>query len=116
MKKAHTGKLGEDLATEYLRKKGLKIIERNFRTPIGEIDIIARDGSTIVIVEVKTRSSLKYGHPLEAIDQRKQKRLRRLALYYLKYCGDENANIRFDVLAIVKNPHGCEITHIKEAF
>ncbi|NOX20989.1 MAG: YraN family protein [Nitrospirae bacterium] len=116
MKKTRTGREGEDLAVKYLRKNGLKIIERNFRTPIGEIDIIARDGPAIVIVEVKTRTSLNFGHPLEAVDQRKQKRLRRLALYYLKYRGIENVQVRFDVLAIVKTDNGHKISYIKEAF
>ncbi len=116
MKHLSTGKEGEDFAVRFLKKKGLKILERNFRTPIGEIDIVAKDGSTIVIVEVKTRKGLGRGHPLEAVDLRKQKRLRRLAQLYLKIKGYNEPPVRFDVLGLVRDEEGFQVSYVKDAF
>ncbi len=76
------GKYGEDLACEYLQKENYQIIERNFRIRGGEIDIIARDGKTLVYVEVKTRSSHKFGLPEESVNYHKIKFLERAAKFY----------------------------------
>ncbi|HQJ35005.1 MAG TPA: YraN family protein, partial [Rhodoglobus sp.] len=73
------GRRGEEIAARYLASRGLAIVERNWRCPQGEIDLIARDGGELVFVEVKTRSSVAYGHPLESITPVKLARLRRLA-------------------------------------
>ncbi len=109
-----TGEEKEQLAIDFLRKKGYFIIESNFRVRQAEIDIIARDGSTIVFVEVKYRSSTTQGHPLEAVDCRKQQKISRAALSYLSRnkISLDNTSIRFDVIGIL----GKEITHIENAF
>ena len=77
-----TGKKGEDLACDFLKKQGYKIIERNFRIRGGEIDIIAQDGNTLVYVEVKTRTSHQFGYPEEAVTRWKLRFLERAAKYY----------------------------------
>ncbi|RMG73227.1 MAG: YraN family protein, partial [Nitrospirae bacterium] len=110
MKHLITGKEGEDFAVRFLKKRGLKVIERNYRTPIGEIDIVARDGRDIVIVEVKTRKGLEHGHPLEAVDARKQHKLRRLAQFYMKTKGLTDVHIRFDVLGLIKEADGYRVS------
>lgn len=105
------GKEGEELAVEYLTQKGYKVLEKNFRTPIGEIDIIAKYKNFIVIIEVKRRISDTFGEPFLAVNHRKQERLKKLALYYLQRVGKEHP-VRFDVIAI-KDKH---IEHIENAF
>jgi putative endonuclease len=94
------GKQGEVLAAEFLAKRGLEVVGRNVRCPMGEIDLIAREGSTWVFVEVKSRFSHAYGLPQEAVTASKQKRLTRLALWYLKHHHLERQLARFDVMAI----------------
>jgi len=79
-----TGDWGEDLAAAELEKAGYKIIDRNFRTRFGEIDIIAEDGNTLVFVEVKAKSSTKYGAPAEMITRRKQHKLKLMSQYYVQ--------------------------------
>ena len=76
------GHEGEDMAVGYLKDKGFTILCRNYKTPLGEADIIARDRETIVFIEVKARSNAGFGEPFEAVDGRKQERLRRIALWY----------------------------------
>jgi putative endonuclease len=78
------GRAGELKAAEFLKKAGYKIIKKNYRTPFGEIDIIALDGETLVFVEVKTRSSDDYGAPSEAVNQKKQEKYVRTALSFLQ--------------------------------
>jgi putative endonuclease len=94
------GQRGESLAVNHLRGKGYKILERNFKSPIGEIDIIAREGRTIVFVEVKARSSDDFGAAKWAVDERKQRKLSLLALDYLKRKSLLDQSARFDVVAI----------------
>ena len=74
-KRHETGKLGEDLAEKYLEQIGYKVIERNFECKQGEIDIIALDKNEIIFIEVKTRTSIKYGSPADAVNENKQKNL-----------------------------------------
>jgi len=97
------GFLGEDIAVKLVQEKGFTVLERNFRCKHGEIDIIARDGKKIIFIEVKTRKSARYGTPEEAVDWRKQKKLRLLAVHYLsKHCL-KFCSCRFDVYSIYLN-------------
>lgn len=110
------GTKGEDLAVKFLKKKGYKIIARNYKNYVGEIDIIARDGDTVVFIEVKTRADDSFGYPFEAVNKRKRQKLKNLALLYLKKQGKE-LPVRFDVLSIFCMDDGKkEIEHIKDAF
>ncbi len=111
MGRIKTGKEGELLAKEYLLEKGFKIIATNYRTPFGEIDIIAKDKGYIVIVEVKRRMSDIFGDPSFAVDNKKREKLKKLALYYLSKIGKDSP-VRFDVIAIKDR----EIFHIENAF
>lgn len=112
--KRRLGAYKEKLAEAYLEAQGLKIIERNYRTRYEEIDLIAREDKTIVFVEVKYRSSDRYGTPLEAVDYKKKKRISMGAVSYL---GRHNmslsdTSVRFDVVGICKD----EIEHVRNAF
>ena len=100
------GRYGEDLAVEHLRRQGLTIVARNWRCSAGELDVIARDGDTLVVCEVKTRSSRAYGDPVEAVTPRKLRRLRGLALRWLDEQGIHVPDIRFDVIGIIQPPAG----------
>ena len=93
------GGLGEDFAVYYLESCGYRIIERNFRCRLGEIDLIAQDGKTLVFVEVKTRRSRRYGSPHEAVTTAKQAKLRTVASFYLQR-QRTSTPCRFDVLAL----------------
>ena len=108
-----TGAGYELRAASYLEARGFRILERNFRSRTGEIDIIAQDGDTLVFAEVKYRSSGSFGAPEEAVDGRKQERIRRTSDYYILTHGvPEGCPVRFDVIGIM----GGEIRHIKDAF
>ena len=98
--KIHLGKIGEDLAAVFLQRRGYKILERNFRSRIGEVDIIARDKNTICFIEVKTRRSEMMGSAWEAVSIFKQKKLTLTALNYLKYKNWDDCEVRFDVVAV----------------
>jgi putative endonuclease len=109
------GNKGEDLAARFLKSKGYKIIARNFKTPLGELDIIAMDGETLVFVEVKARHDDSFGRPFESVDHRKREKLRKVALYYMKKQQKELRS-RFDVLSIEMDGGGHRIEHIVDAF
>ncbi len=109
------GKIGEDLAVQYIKKKGYKVIERNYRTPYGEIDIIAYDNDVLVFIEVKTRSQNRYGSPAEAITKIKAKHIYRSAEYYVLKHHLEKASIRFDVIEIMKEKGNTIIHKISNA-
>lgn len=94
-----TGQCGEDAAAEYLKKKNYKIIERNYKNKIGEIDIIAKTKTDLVFVEVKTRSSKKFGTPTEAITYYKKRKIVNTAKYYLLK-NPTDLNISFDVVEV----------------
>ncbi|MDH4319672.1 MAG: YraN family protein, partial [Desulfobulbaceae bacterium] len=94
------GSKGEDAAAFHLQQKGYEILCRNYRQRFGEIDIVARDGDVLVFVEVKTRRSLRYGTPFEAIDQRKQRQLSKVALHYISRYKLYHQPARFDVIAV----------------
>jgi len=93
------GEKGEEIARKFLKKKGYKLLAENYKTPMGEIDIIAKDGKEIVFIEVKTRESLQFGQPFEAVNYIKRKRITKAALSYLKRF-KELPPCRFDVLSI----------------
>ena len=94
------GQRGENAAVRYLKRKGYRILARHLDSPLGELDIIAVDGRTVVFVEVKTRATTDAGHPAEAIDDRKQQRMTQAALAYLKANRLLTYAARFDVVAI----------------
>ncbi len=110
------GKAGEKVVVRYLRKKGFKILERNFTCPVGEIDIIIRDKKTIVFVEVKTRRSLSFGSARLAITRQKQRKISMVALYYLKTKRQMNQPARFDVVTVLSTGEEPAIDHIRNAF
>jgi putative endonuclease len=110
------GKEGESIAVQYLIKNGYKILETNYRTKLGEIDIIAKDKKTIVFVEVKARRSVHFGSPKWAVTPQKQKKISMVALYYLKTTDQSNVNARFDVVAITANRDRPQVEIIKNAF
>jgi len=115
MKKIELGKKGEELATRLLEEKGYHILERNWRWGKEEIDIIARDGNFLVIVEVKTRSSGDYASPESSVTKIKQRTLIRAANAYCRYKGHQG-EVRFDIISIIIGPDGEEINHIDDAF
>ena len=110
------GKTGEEIATDYLRKRGLKIIARNFRDKFGEIDIIARDRDTYVFVEVKTRRSSHFGTPEEAVTTQKQRQVIRVAKAFLFKHQLHDVPTRFDVVAILMTSGNPSINHLVSAF
>ena len=111
------GNRGERIAARYLSRQGYRILARQARNKVGEIDLIAQDGSTIVFIEVKTRSSTQKGHPHEAVDRAKQRQLTRTALAWLKQRGLLEVRCRFDVVSIVWHAGSPpEIMHYKNAF
>jgi putative endonuclease len=110
------GERGENLAVWYLKQNGYKIIEQNYRSRMGEIDIIAKDGKTIVFVEVKSRRSIRYGSPKWAITPKKQRKISMVALYYLKTTQQTDIKARFDVVAITSNQDEPQIEIVENAF
>ncbi len=94
------GRQGEDAAAQYLKRKGMKVLERNLRTPVGEIDLVARDRRFLVFAEVKTRRGSAFGSPAEAVGPRKQRQIIRTAKWYLNDQRDHGLQPRFDVIAI----------------
>lgn len=107
-----TGTDYERAAGFYLEQMGWEILEYNYRCRSAEIDIVAREGEYLVFCEVKYRSDGRKGDPLEAVDVRKQQRIRRAALYYITEHGKNDTPCRFDVIGI----QGTRITHIRDAF
>jgi len=109
---------GEDLAVSVLEKLRYKIVQRNYRTRAGEIDIVAREGECLVFVEVRTRASIEYGWPQETVIARKQKKLCKAARWYLQKNRIDDVPCRFDVVAIVMNEASGEpqVEVIKSAF
>jgi putative endonuclease len=111
------GRRGEKLAVDHLLASGYEIVERNWRCSQGEIDIVATKDSELVFVEVKTRSSLAFGHPLEAITTTKLARLRRLAAAWCEEHPGNHFAIRIDAIAIIAPTRGLiEIEHLERVF
>jgi len=117
LQNAGVGSRGEDLATAFLERKGFAIIERNFRCKSGEIDIVAREGSTLVFIEVKSRKTLSYGVPQLAVTPFKQRQISKAALTWLARNNQHDKPARFDVLAILlSSEYQHQIEHIRNAF
>jgi putative endonuclease len=110
------GATGEDMAAAFLKKQGYKVLERNYRTPLGEIDLIGRHRGALVFIEVKTRRSSRFGSPQEAVHPAKQERLRHLAEYYLQQRGLGDVAVRFDVVGILWQEGKPQIEVIEGAF
>jgi putative endonuclease len=107
-----TGADNEDVAETYLRRRGYRIIERNFKTKIGELDIVARDGGVLCFVEVRSRTNPKFGDAIETVDHIKRARISRMAQLYLTWRRPELDLVRFDVLGIT----GDRVTLIRDAW
>jgi len=111
------GKTGESIAATFLKGAGFRILERNFRCVCGELDIVARDGRSLVFVEVKCRNNKAYGPPQLAVTAFKQRQISKAALVWLSKRRLFDADARFDVVAIVLHEHDLpEIEHIRNAF
>jgi len=110
------GEKSESIAASYLKKQGYKIIEQNYRTKLGEIDIIAKDKDTIAFVEVKARRSGQFGNPKWAVTPKKQRKISMVALQYLKTNGQSNVKARFDVVSIISSHDNPNIEIVKNAF
>jgi len=110
------GKEGEDLALRKLESIGYRCIERNYRCSLGELDLVARDGETLVFVEIKTRKSKSLDYAKEAVHARKQRQISKVALAYMKRNGCEEAKARFDVVVIHQKGAEKHIELIRNAF
>ena len=109
------GKKGEDLAIDFLLKKGYKIVTRNFRYQKAEVDIIARKGNILAVIEVKTRSTPDFGNPQDFVKGRQIQRLVKAVDYFVNE-HQLNVEVRFDIIAIIKNKAGTKIEHLENAF
>ena len=108
------GRTGEQLAADYLQRAGLRILDRNYRCAEGEIDIVAADQRVLVACEVKTRSGLGYGTPIEAVTRRKLRRLRRLAVRWVVTHGLIFDELRIDIVGVLRSPSGeFTIEHVR---
>lgn len=112
------GNRGERHAAKFLRRKGYKILAKQFSNRFGEIDIIAQDGDSLVFVEVKTRRSTVAGQPYEAVDSRKQRQMTRVALAFLKRRGWLERRARFDVVSLIwpQDARHPTVRHYENAF
>jgi putative endonuclease len=110
------GRYGEDLAYKRIKRLGYRKIIRNYRCPLGEVDLIANDGDTLVFIEIKTRRGKPTGYAKEAVNARKQRQLSKVALSYMKSNNCSDAKARFDVIAISIKEDKPEIEVVKNAF
>lgn len=111
------GAYGERVAVAHLLNEGMVLLDRNWRCTAGEVDIILRDGDTLVFCEVKTRRSDRFGTPAEAVGTTKIRRLRRLAAEWLSISGIRPAGVRFDVVSVLPQPAGAaHVEHLRGAF
>ena len=108
--------IGEDAAARYLQRLSMKIPQHNVNTPVGEIDLVARQRRTLIFVEVKTRRNSAFGPPAEAVGLRKQRQIIRAAKWYLNDKPGKGLQPRFDVVSILVNGNDLEIEHIPGAF
>lgn len=107
------GAYGEAIAARHLVDAGMVVLDRNWRCPAGEIDLVLRDGTTLVICEVKTRSSAAYGSPLEAVTAAKASRLRRLGAQWIAGHGVRPRDVRIDLVGVLHRPGGTvEVDHV----
>jgi putative endonuclease len=111
------GSYGERVAVRHLVSQGMVVLDRNWRSSTGEIDIVLRDGDSIVFCEVKTRRTRQFGTPLEAIVPAKVRRLRRLAAEWLSTSGGHSEEVRFDVVSVIPQRSGAaRVDHLRAAF
>lgn len=108
------GQKGEQAARDYLEQHGYSIIETNYRCRLGEIDIIARDGEMVVIVEVRTKTGLAFGRPEESINQEKARKLHRLALQYIQSNYHREVSSRIDLVAVMIDRNSGQVKDIKQ--
>ena len=109
----NSGKFGEEVTVKYLKDHGYEILERNFHSRWGEIDIIAKDGECVVFCEVKTRKSISYGRPSEYVTKNKMEKIIKTAMVYI---GDKEEEMRFDVSEVYIEKDGYKINYIENAF
>ena len=114
MNNMEKGRLGEDIASKYIISKGGKIIEQNYRTKVGEVDLIVRINGELVFIEVKSRSNVNYGYPSEAVNDKKKRKIINVAKYYILDNELTDVSIRFDVIEIYLRTK--KINHIENAF
>ncbi len=114
--KQHVGQAGEKAAAALLRREGFKIIERNFRIPLGEIDMIAEEDDVLCFVEVKTRRSATYGGPAEAVTPRKRHQITKVAAVYMSRNYPEGRTCRFDVVTVMEKDNLPVASLIRDAF
>ncbi len=115
--KDELGRRGEDLAAHYLVEHGYRLLDRNWRCAAGEVDIVASHAGEVAFVEVKTRSSVRFGHPFEAISAAKLVRMRRVAALWCENSTHQIVRYRLDVIGIVLRPGRLEsIEHLKRVF
>ncbi len=110
------GKEGERIAERYLKKKGYRLVERNYRSPVGELDLIVLDRRVIVFVEVKTRSQERFGAPLESVHRTKQHKMMKAALFFLSRHKLHHREARFDVIGVSFGDGEPAVEHIENAF
>jgi putative endonuclease len=116
LSRIRTGKRGEELAVAHLQNLGYRILERNYRCPLGEIDIVARDKDTLVFVEVKSRKTEEFGDPELAVGKTKQRKMTLVSLFYLAQKKDSPVKARFDVVAVKILHDRTEVKLIRDAF
>jgi putative endonuclease len=110
------GTAGEERACAYLQRQGLTILERNFRCRVGEIDVVAREGDSVVFVEVKVRGDASHGTAVEAVTPAKRRRVIRAAQLWAARHGESESPVRFDVVGIDWEPEGAVVRHERDAF
>lgn len=112
------GRKGEEEAVRHLRNKGIRVVERNYRCRLGELDIIARDGPCLVFVEVRTVAGGAFGTAQESVGPGKRRKIRQVAAFYLQSANAGSPPVRFDVVAVTVGPGGAirEVEHISNAF
>lgn len=112
--RSSVGRFGEDVAARHLGEAGFAVLARNWRCPAGEIDIVARDGDVLVVCEVKTRRSDRFGSPLEGVTAQKAARLRRLALAYVHTAGLSGVAMRIDLVGVMVPRRGApQVEHLR---
>lgn len=110
------GDRGEELAARHLVRAGWTVVNRNFRVGHREIDLVARRGEVVAFVEVKTRTGLGYGHPLEAITARKRREVQQVAAAWIERFGADGETYRFDAVAVLVRGGEAEIEHVEDAW
>ena len=114
--RSRLGRRGEDAACDLYRRLGFQVVERNYRSGRGELDVVARRGDVLVFCEVKTRRSDEWGTPAEAVDRTKQARLRKLAAAWMAERRPGYVDVRFDVVSVIVRGDRTDVTHVPDAF